>query len=242
MGFAWHLGIKVYRYILNTLFKYLLLSLLATVLVTLPFKWFSPPMTSFMIQRVFMAWLHDNKSYRLNYQWQDWNSISPYVALAVIASEDQRFLQHSGFDLVEMADAFQDHLDGKRMRGASTVSQQVAKNLYLWPGQNFMRKGMEAYFTVLIETLWTKRRIMEIYLNSAEFGRGVFGVEAAAKKYFRSTAKQLTREQAALLVAVLPNPHRFRVNNPSAYVRERQNNILKNMQLLGGLKFTKGLK
>lgn len=242
MTIAWRMVLKVYRYILNTFIKYLLLSLLATVLVTLPFRWFSPPMTSFMIQRVFMAWLHDNKTYQLRYEWKNWRRISPYMSLAVIASEDQRFLQHSGFDLVEMADAFQDHLDGKRMRGASTVSQQVAKNLYLWPGQNFMRKGIEAYFTVLIETLWSKRRIMEIYLNSAEFGRGIFGVEAAAQYYFRNSAENLTLEQAALLVAVLPNPHRLHVDKPSEYVRERQKKIILSMQQLGGLGFIKDLQ
>jgi monofunctional biosynthetic peptidoglycan transglycosylase len=163
-----------------------------------------------------------------------WEEISPHVALAVIAAEDQKFPVHRGFDLEQIDRAFTDAERGRRVRGASTISQQVAKNLFLWPGRSWFRKGLEAWFTVLIELLWPKQRILEVYLNIAEFGRGVWGVEAASRRFFGRPAKSLAREQAALLAAVLPNPKRFRAEAPSAYVKRRQAWILGQMQSLGG--------
>jgi len=170
----------------------------------------------------------------IRYRWVDWADLSPHVKVAVIASEDQNFPAHYGFDLKAIDDALDERQRGRRVRGASTISQQVAKNLFLWSGRSWLRKGLEAYFTVLIETLWPKQRILEVYLNVAEFGRGVFGVGAAADVYFRKPASRLNQYDAALLAAVLPSPKRMRVNAPSAYVRSRQQWILGQMRGLGG--------
>ena len=161
-------------------------------------------------------------------------NISKYAAVAVIAAEDQAFPSHDGFDFRQIDRALADRERGRRVRGASTISQQVAKNLFLWPGQSWFRKGLEAGLTVLIEATWSKRRILEIYLNVAEFGRGTWGVEAASRRYFRKGAGQLTRSDAALLAAVLPSPRRMRVDAPSAYVRRRQQEILEGMASIGG--------
>jgi len=177
----------------------------------------------------------------IRYRWVDDASISPQLKVAVIASEDQNFPAHYGFDLKSINDALVDRERGRRVRGASTITQQVAKNLFLWPQQSWLRKGLEAYFTVLIETLWPKQRILEVYLNVAEFGRGVFGVGAAADVYFRKSAARLNAYDAALLAAVLPSPKRMRVNAPSNYVRERQQWILGQMRGLGGTALLKEL-
>ena len=167
-------------------------------------------------------------------RWVDWPQISPHAKVAVIAAEDQKFPEHHGFDLESINDALEERERG-RTRGASTISQQVAKNLFLWPGHSWARKGLEAYFTVLIETLWPKRRILEVYLNIAEFGSGVFGVGAASEVYFGKRAARLGAADAALLAAVLPSPKRMRVNAPSRYVRSRQDWILGQMRGLGGV-------
>lgn len=181
------------------------------------------PVTAFMLQDDERPRQHD---------WVPWEEISRHAAVAVIAAEDQKFLEHDGFDFEAIDKALTDARRGRRLRGASTISQQVAKNLFLWPGQSWPRKGLEAWFTLCIETLWPKRRILEVYLNSAEFGRGVWGVEAASRRYFRKPAAKLNRPEAALLAAVLPNPRRFRVADPSAYVRQRQDWILWQMSRL----------
>ena len=161
--------------------------------------------------------------------------MSPKAALAVIASEDQNFFAHSGFDIDAIIDAIKAHKEGGRLRGASTITQQVAKNLFLWPSRSFLRKGFEAYLTVLIETLWPKWRILEIYLNIAEFGPGTYGVGAASRRFFNKTADTITAEEAALLAAVLPSPRRLSAQSPSRYVRTRQRWILRQMHQLGGL-------
>src|SRR5262249_36670186 len=149
--------------------------------------------------------------YRSDFEWVNLEEISPHAAVAVIASEDQQFPFHAGFDFNSIREAVRASEHGKRLRGASTISQQVAKNLFLWSGHSFVRKGLEAYFTVLIEAMWPKERILETYLNIAEFGRGVYGVEAAARRFYRKPASRLTSHDAALLAAVLPNPVRLRV-------------------------------
>jgi len=174
------------------------------------------------------------------YKWVDWPDLSPNVALAVIASEDQRFFAHRGFDLDAIADAIDTFQAGGRLRGASTISQQVAKNLFLWPGRSLLRKGLEAYFTVLIEMLWPKRRILEVYLNIAELGPGVYGVGAASHRFFAKRPGALAPEEAALLAAVLPNPRRLDAQSPSHYVRERQRWILRQMRQLGGIAHVAG--
>jgi monofunctional biosynthetic peptidoglycan transglycosylase len=151
-----------------------------------------------------------------------------------VAAEDQRFPQHRGFDFKQIDKALADRERGRRVRGASTISQQVAKNLFLWPGQSWVRKGIEAGLTVLIELAWPKPRILEVYLNVAEFGRGTWGVQAASRRYFRKDASRLTRSEAALLAAVLPAPRKYRVDAPSKYVRHRQAWIERQMRSLGG--------
>ena len=173
-------------------------------------------------------------NYRFAHQWVDWPQISSNAKVAVMASEDQKFPEHAGFDFNAMQKAWVKNQRGRKVRGGSTISQQVAKNLYLWPGASYVRKGIEAYLTVLIEALWPKQRILEVYLNSAEFGTGIFGVEAASQRYFRKSAARLTATEAALLAAVLPAPKRYLVNKPSGYVRARQAWIMRQMSRIGG--------
>jgi monofunctional glycosyltransferase len=197
------------------------------------FRWIDPPTSAFMIRERLAA--------PIRYRWVEDANISAHIKVAVIAAEDQNFPAHYGFDLKSINDALEDRQRGRRVRGASTLSQQVAKNLFLWPEQSWPRKGLEAYFTVLIETLWPKQRILEVYLNVAEFGRGVFGVGAASDVYFRKRAARLNQYDAALLAAVLPSPKRMRVNAPSNYVRSRQQWILEQMRGLGGTALLKEL-
>jgi monofunctional biosynthetic peptidoglycan transglycosylase len=202
-----------------------LLSLVAgSIAIVAMFRWMPVPLTSFMIQDDGPT-MHD---------WVAWPEISRQAAVAVIASEDQHFLEHSGFDFEAIDKAWTAAKRGRRLRGASTISQQVAKNLFLWPGQSWLRKGLEAWFTLWIEWLWPKQRILEVYLNSVEFGRGIWGVEAASQRFFDKPAVRLNRNEAALLAAVLPNPKRFRVDRPSPYVQQRQAWILRQMSMLGG--------
>ena len=164
-------------------------------------------------------------------------SISPNAALAVIAAEDQRFPNHHGFDFAAIQDALDDQDEGKPLRGASTISQQVAKNLFLWSGRSLIRKGLEVWFTLLLELLWPKERILEVYLNIAEFGDSTFGVEAASQRFFNKSASRLIAIEAARLAAVLPNPLRYRADKPSAYVLKRQRWIERQMRQLGGVTY-----
>ena len=211
---------------------------LASVLCTLLLR-FVPPLTSgVMIERRIEA-LYQGRPYRAGYQWVRWDRVAPWAPLAVVAAEDQRFAEHRGFDLESIQNALDEHERGRRLRGASTISQQVAKNLFLWSGRSYVRKGLETYFTALIEVLWSKRRILEVYLNIVELGDGVFGVEAASQRFFRKPASRLRPEEAALLAAVLPNPHRLRVDRPSAFVEERRAWILRQMDQLGGLAYVR---
>jgi monofunctional biosynthetic peptidoglycan transglycosylase len=206
----------------------------ATILTVLALRWIAPPTSAFMMHAHFEALATHDRSYQPRFAWVDYAHISPNVAIAVIAAEDQRFAEHVGFDLKSIDESIRQHQRGKRLRGASTISQQVAKNLFLWKSQSFVRKGIEAYFTILIETLWPKQRILEMYLNIAEFGRGVYGVGVASREFFGQSAARLTPSEGALLAAVLPNPRRFSVRAPSAYVRQRQDWILWQMRALGG--------
>lgn len=210
--------------------------IVVTVISVLILRWVDPPTSAFMSSARAQAALAGDRTFRLRYQWKDYDNISRYAPLAVIAAEDQRFAEHWGFDFRSIDDSIRQHHNGKgkRLRGASTITQQVAKNLFLWNGKSFARKGLEAYFTLLIEALWPKQRIIEVYLNIAEFGRGVYGVEAASRHFFRRPAGRLNAEQSALLAAVLPNPQRFKVNAPSRYVLSRQSWILAQMRRLGG--------
>jgi monofunctional biosynthetic peptidoglycan transglycosylase len=212
--------------------------LAASVLATLLLRWIPPFCSALMVERHVSAILGGRK-YSATYEWVRWSRIAPAAPLAVIAAEDQRFAEHNGFDMESIQDALEDQQRGRRLRGASTISQQVAKNMFLWPGRSWVRKGLEAYFTVLIETLWPKRRILEVYLNVAEMGDGIFGIEAASQRYFRKPASRLTPDEAALLAAVLPNPHRLRASRPSAFVQERREWVRRQMDQLGGVGYIK---
>jgi monofunctional biosynthetic peptidoglycan transglycosylase len=216
----------------------MLFVLLAWIAITVgcvvTLRWVDPFTSAFILRDRLLAWMHDDKTFVYRRQWSAFDKISPAMRLAVVASEDQKFPDHWGFDFAQINDAIEDRERGRRTRGASTISQQVAKNLFLWPGQSWIRKGVEAYFTVLIEGCWPKRRILEIYLNSAEFGHGVYGAEAAAQAYFHKSAAQLNTYDAALLAAVLPSPNRFKASSPSFYVRSRQSWIVGQMRLLCG--------
>jgi monofunctional biosynthetic peptidoglycan transglycosylase len=205
-----------------------------TVAVVVAFRWIDPPFTMFMASDRIGALLSREKG--------DWPQISKHAAVAVIASEDQQFPFHRGFDFKQIDKALADRERGRRVRGASTISQQVAKNIFLWRGQSWFRKGLEAGITVLIEACWSKQRILEVYLNVAEFGRGTYGVQAASQRFFGKDAKKLTRSEAALLAAVLPAPTRFRVDAPSRYVKKRQAWILRQMGALGGTSYLAQLR
>lgn len=181
------------------------------------------------------------RAYRIRYDWVPLERISANAAIAVIASEDQTFAEHFGFDLEMIRKAVDHNAKGRRIRGASTITQQVAKNLFLWSGRSYLRKGLEAWFTIWIEVLWPKSRILEVYLNVAEFGRGTYGVEAASQRFFDKPAKRLTRSEAARLAAVLPNPRRLRADRPSAYVQRRTTTIEAQMRAIGGAAYLKQL-
>ena len=196
------------------------------------------PFSAVMVERQLGAWLSGDFGYVAHSDWVSMDEISPWMGLAVIAAEDQKFPDHWGFDVsaIEKALAHNERNEN-RIRGASTLSQQTAKNLFLWDGRSWVRKGLEAGLTLGMETVWSKKRILTVYLNVAEFGDGVFGVEAAAQRYFHKPASRLSLSEAALLAAVLPNPLRFKANAPSGYVRSRQVWIMRQMRQLGGESF-----
>ncbi|AMG92985.1 monofunctional biosynthetic peptidoglycan transglycosylase [Citrobacter amalonaticus] len=196
------------------------------------------PFSAVMAERQIGAWLQGDFGYVAHSDWVSMDEISPWMGLAVIAAEDQTFPDHWGFDVAAIEKALShNERNENRIRGASTLSQQTVKNLFLWDGRSWLRKGLEAGLTVGVETVWSKKRILTVYLNIAEFGDGVFGVEAAAQRYFGKPASRLTQSEAALLAAVLPNPLRFKAAAPSGYVRSRQAWILRQMRQLGGESF-----
>lgn len=201
------------------------------------------PFSAVMLERQVSAWFSGDFHYVAHSDWVGMGEISPWMGLAVIAAEDQKFPDHWGFDVpaIEKALAHNERNEN-RIRGASTLSQQTAKNLFLWDGRSWLRKGLEVGLTVGIETVWSKKRILTVYLNIAEFGDGIFGVEAAAQRYFHKPASRLTPAEAALLAAVLPNPIRFRADAPSGYVHSRQAWILRQMRQLGGEGFMQANK
>jgi monofunctional biosynthetic peptidoglycan transglycosylase len=212
-----------------------------TLAVVVALRFVDPPTTAFMLQSRIAALIEEPQGYRFGYEWRDWDSISRQAALAVVAAEDQKFPVHHGFDFEQIDRALADRERGGRTRGASTITQQVAKNLFLWPGRSLFRKGLEAGLTVLIELTWSKRRILEVYLNVAEFGPGTYGVQAASRRYFGKDAAALSRPESALLAAVLPAPRRYSVASPSRYVRHRQGWIERQMSALGGTDYLEAL-
>lgn len=222
------LGQRIKRIVVRMLLAWLGIWLAGILL----FSFLPVPFSAVMVERQLVAWINGRFDYVAHSDWVGHDEISPWMALAVIASEDQKFPVHWGFDVAAIESVL-DNSDEK-MRGASTLSQQTAKNLFLWDGRSWVRKGLEAGLTVGIETVWTKRRILTVYLNIAEFGHGIFGVEAASQRYFHKPASRLSMSEAALLAAVLPNPIRFRADAPSGYIRQRQQWIMRQMRQLGG--------
>jgi monofunctional biosynthetic peptidoglycan transglycosylase len=217
----------------------LVVAFLLTALPVLVLRWVDPWYSAFMADAALEARAKGRKGYRTDYRWADLERISPNAAVAVIAAEDQYFPYHVGFDFKSIREAIR-HNEKQakkrrpRIRGASTITQQVAKNLFLWSGRGYVRKGLEAYFTLLIELTWPKERILEVYLNIAQFGDGIYGVEAAARRFYGKSATRLTAHEAATLAAVLPNPITFKVQAPSNYVFRRRDWILSQMRMLGG--------
>ena len=195
------------------------------------YRYIPVPVTPLMLTR------NIDEGTPINYTWTPIENISPNLVQAVVASEDNLFMEHNGFDFKQIEIARREAEAGKRLRGASTITQQTAKNLFLWQGRSWLRKGLEAYFTVLLEQLWSKKKIMETYLNCIEMGDGIYGAAAVAKINFKTTPDKLTKEQCALIAATLPNPRKFNSAKPSKYMKQRQNAILKNMKNIGPVKF-----
>ncbi len=217
------------------------LPLIVSVLQVLMLRWIDPPTSGVMLERR-SEWLSEEKPGQIAYQWRPWSELPATLAIAVIAAEDQQFAEHSGFDTEAIRAAWAQNREGeKSLRGGSTISQQVAKNLFLWSDRSWLRKGLEAWYTVLIEALWSKQRILEVYLNIAEFGDGVYGAQAASERYFNMPAGQLTAQQAASLAAVLPSPRRYSVAAPSAYVQRRRAWIERQVLQLGGKEYLMSL-
>ena len=200
--------------------------MLVSIALTLPWRWLAPPTTAFILQDRF------HHKGRVHQRWVPLDEISPALPIAVVATEDQKFPHHHGFDFQSLSQALQE--DPRHRRGASTISQQLAKNLYLWPGRSLSRKALEAYFTALIELTWPKRRILEVYLNVVEFGPRIYGVDAASRLFFGKLPSQITSQEAALLAAVLPSPKRMSALRPSEYVRKRAPQIEAAVKALGG--------
>ena len=229
--------VRVLRWCALALLAWLVLTAAPVLLL----RWLHPLTSAFMLEQRIAAWQARDRGYRSDYRWVSLEQISPHAAIAVIASEDQLFPFHAGFDFDSIREAVRASEHGRRLRGASTISQQVAKNLFLWPGHSFVRKGLEAYFTVLVEVLWPKERILEMYLNIAQFGDGIYGVQAAAERFWRKPAAHLSSAEAALLAAVLPNPLRLHAERPSHYLLERRDWILGQMRDLGGAAYLHAL-
>ena len=230
---------NILRKIGSAIFKIVLILIAISFFQVVVLKWINPFTSSIMLQRQLSTFFSDQG--KINYRWIDYRNISKQVALAVVASEDQNFPYHIGFDFEQINKALKENKKRRHLRGASTITQQVAKNLFLWEGQNFLRKGIEAYYTVLIEFFWSKKRILEMYLNIAEMGKGVFGVGAASIIYFKKLPNRLTKSEGALIAAVLPNPVRYSIKYPSNYIRSRQFWIMRQMDLLGGVSYIKDL-
>jgi monofunctional biosynthetic peptidoglycan transglycosylase len=205
-----------------------------SVLQVLVLRFVDPPFSAFMAARQVSAWAQGDFTARIAYDWRDLDAMAPSLPLALVAAEDQNFPVHNGFDFKAIEKARASNARGRKVRGASTISQQVAKNLFLWSGRSWVRKGIEAWYTVLIESLWPKHRILEMYANVAEFGDGVYGAQAASRRFFGKDASRLTAAESARLAAVLPSPRRYSAARPGPYVQRRSNGIQRQMRHLGG--------
>ncbi len=216
------------RRILRWGLKFLLVLLILSILPILALRYVNPPFTAMMAY----SWVENRgnaRNYMQRNMWRQLKEISPHLRRAVLAGEDQRFLSHHGFDFIEMNQALKEMFSRKGTRGASTITMQTARTVFLWPERTWPRKAVEAYCTLLMELFWSKERILEIYLNTVDWGEGIMGAEAASRKYFHTPSSRITRTQAALLTAILPSPHRWSPTNPNTRVLRRQARILKDM-------------
>jgi len=228
--------LKIFKWIL----KFAIIFFVSTVLLVFSMRWINPVTSSIMIQRQ-ISGLFNGEFELIKYHWVSYDNVSKFMPIAIVAAEDQNFPDHFGFDFKQIEKALKENKRGRRVRGASTITQQVAKNLFLWEGKSFVRKGIEAYFTLLIELLWDKQRILEVHMNIAEMGDKIFGVGTASLAYFKKPVVKLTISQAALLAAILPNPKKYSAVKPSGYVRGRQNWIIRQINSLGGTNYLKDL-
>ena len=218
-----------------------LLFAVASILQVAVLRFVDPPGSAFMAARQLEAWGAGELSFRVAYDWRDLDDISPHLPVAMVAAEDQNFANHHGFDLKAIEKARVHNAKGRKVRGASTISQQVAKNLFLWRGGGYIRKGIEAWYTLLIELLWPKTRILEVYANVAEFGDGIYGAQAAARSYWHKDASQLSAAESARLAAVLPSPRRYSVARPGPYVQRRAHWIQRQSRQIGGTDYLESM-
>ena len=223
------------------LWKLPLMLVAVSVLQVLVLRFVDPPFSAFMAIRQVEALRAGDLDFRVAYDWRDLEDMAAALPVSLVAAEDQNFARHQGFDLEAIEKAREHNARGGRTRGASTISQQLAKNLFLWSGRSWVRKGMEAWYTVLIEALWPKRRILEVYANVAEFGDGIYGAQAAARSYWRKDAERLTASEAARLAAVLPSPRRYSAQRPGPYVQRRTRWIERNVRRIGGTGYVEAL-
>lgn len=216
--------------------KILLWFIIFSVIWVLAYRFINPPITFLMVQR---NWERkaDDKPAKTEHKWVKFEDISDNMKRAAVSAEDQLFLQHMGFDIKAIEKAYASNAKGKKVKGGSTISQQTAKNVFLWSSRSYIRKGFEAYFTLLIELLWSKERILEVYLNVIEMGDGIYGAEAASQAYYGKSCTKLTKSESSLIAACFPNPRRWTPKKPTAYIRHRQYLIMRNMRRLGPLDF-----
>lgn len=203
------------------LWKIIVAFFIVSIVSVIIFRWIPVPITPLMLIRD-VEQMGDGKGVTMEHDWVSLEEISPKLQLAVVCSEDQNYLKHFGFDMGAIKKAMDENEKGKRIRGGSTITQQTAKNVFLWQGRSYLRKGLEAWFTLLIEVFWSKERIMEVYLNSIEMGNGIYGAEAASQHWFHKSAKKLTKDEAAAIAAILPNPLRLKANPATDYVSNRK--------------------
>jgi monofunctional biosynthetic peptidoglycan transglycosylase len=223
---------KIFRFLWKALLWFFGISIVLVVL----FKWIPVPITPLMVTRAIENKLDGKEAY-LNHDWEPLENISPNLQKSVIAAEDGYFLKHHGFDFKAMQKAFKSNQKGRKLKGGSTISQQTAKNVFLWQGRSYVRKGLEAYFTVLIELIWGKERIMEVYLNSIEMGEGIYGAEAASQHWYKKEAIYLSAREAAGIAAILPNPRKYKATNSSSYINRRKDKILRVMRQTGNIDY-----
>ena len=228
---------KLVRTIWRIFWKTTMWFFIVSIGLTIIYRFVPVPITPLMVIRLVQQTFDSEKEVRLNKDWVPMSEISKNAPQAVFAAEDQKFLDHKGFDFEAMEKAWENNKKGKRIKGASTITQQTVKNVFLWPSRSYVRKGLEAYFTVLVELLWSKERIMEVYLNVIEMGDGIYGIEAAAQAYYDKPAAKLNRNQAAMIAAVLPNPIRWNPTRPTGYIKGRQSWIMRQMNNLEPLGF-----